>query len=92
MCGEALVEEPYRFKMRSTERGQAWESIAVPSLEVSYSAVSVRDRYNLLTKRMQAKLTREEKTAGIDVETSEVDTLPEKVLEKEKELIILNEI
>ena len=41
---------------------------------------------------MQAKLTREEKTAGIDVETSEVDALPEEVLEKEKELIILNAI
>ena len=41
---------------------------------------------------MQAKLTREEKITGIDVETSELDTLPEEVLEKEKELIILNEI
>ena len=44
MCGEAFVEEPYRFKMRSTERGQAWESIAenlnaMPSLKFSYSAV-----------------------------------------------------
>ena len=52
----------------------------------------MRDRYNLLTKRMQAKLTMEEKTTGIDVETSELDALPEEVLEKEKELIILNEI
>lgn len=34
----------------------------------------------------------EEKTTGIDVETSELDALPEEVLEKEKELIILNEI
>ena len=48
--------------------------------------------YNLLTKRMQAKFTREEKTTGIDMETSELDALPEEVLEKEKELIILNEI
>ena len=76
--------------MRSTERGQAWESIAenlnaMPSLKFS-------DRYNLLTERMQAKLTMEEKTTGIDVETSELDALPEEVLEKEKELIILNEI
>ena len=98
MCGEALVEEPYRFKMRSTERGQAWESItenlnAVPSLKSSYITARCEcDRYNLLTKRMQAKLTREEKTTGIDVETSELDALPEEVLEKEKELIILNEI
>ena len=41
---------------------------------------------------MQAKFTREEKTTGIDMETSELDALPEEVLEKEKELIILNEI
>ena len=41
---------------------------------------------------MQAKLKMEEKSAGIDVETSELDALLEGVLEKEKELIILNEI
>ena len=52
----------------------------------------MRDWYNLLTKRMQAKLTMEEKTTGIDVETWELDALPEEVLEKEKELINLNEI
>ena len=44
MCGEALVEEPNRFKMRSSERGQVWESIAenlnaMPSLKFSYSVV-----------------------------------------------------
>ena len=50
------------------------------------------DRYNLLTKSMQAKLKMEEKSTGIDVETSELDALLEDVLEKEKELIILNEI
>ena len=40
---------------------------------------------------MQAKLTMKEKSSGINVETSELDALPEEVLEKEKELIILNE-
>ena len=44
----------------------------------------MRDRYNLLTKRMQAKLNMEEKSTGIDVETSELDVLLEEVLEKEK--------
>ena len=51
----------------------------------------MHDRYNLLTKRMQAKLTMEEETTGIDVETSELDALPEEVLAKEKELIIWND-
>ena len=52
----------------------------------------MRGRYNLLTKRMQAKLKMEERTTGIDVETSELDALPEDVLEKEKEVIFLNKI
>ena len=94
MRGEALVEELYRFKMRSTERGQAWKSIAenLNAMPSSVTARFVRDRYNLLPKRMQAKLKMEEKTTGIDVETSELDAFPEEVLQKEKELIILNEI
>ena len=50
------------------------------------------DRYNLLSKRMQARLKMEEKSTGIDVETSELDALLEEVLGKEKKLIILNEI
>ena len=89
MCREVPVEEPYRFKMRSTETGQAWESIAenlnaMPSLKFRVTARSVRNQYNLLTKRMQAKLKMEEKSSGIDVETSELDVLLEEVLEKEK--------
>jgi len=89
MCREVLVEEPYCFKMRSTKRGQAWESIAenlnaMPSLKPRVTARSLRDRYNLLTKRMQAKLKMEEKSTGIDVETSELDVLLEEILEKEK--------
>lgn len=34
---------------------------------------------------MQAELKMEEKTTGIDVETSELDALLEEVLEKEKD-------
>ena len=52
----------------------------------------MRDRYNLLTTRMQAKLKMEDKSTGNNVETSELDALLEEVLEKEKELVILNEI
>ena len=42
----------------------------------------MRDRYNLLTKRMQAKLKMEEKSSGIF--TSELDVLPEEVVEKDE--------
>ena len=91
MCREVLIVEPYRFKIRSPERGKAWESLAetlnaMSSLSSKFkvTARSVRDRYNLLTKKMQAKLKSEEKASGIDVETTELDVLLEEILEREK--------
>ena len=96
MCREVLIVEPYRFKIRSPERGKAWESLAetlnaMSSLSSKFkvTARSVRDRYNLLTKKMQAKLkseekASEEKASGIDVETTELDVLLEEILEREK--------
>ena len=91
MCWEVLVVEPFRFKIRSPERGQAWESLAeklnaTSSLSPKFkvTARSVRDRYELPTKKMQAKLKSEEKASSIDVESSELDCLLEEILEKEK--------
>lgn len=91
MCREVLVVEPFRFKIRSPEGGQAWESLAeklnaMSSLSPKFrvTARSVRDRYNLLTKKMQAKLKSEEKASGITVESSELDCALEEILEKEK--------
>ncbi|CAH3133365.1 unnamed protein product [Pocillopora meandrina] len=80
MCREVLQIEPYQFKIRSPERGQAWESLTEKLNENScpkfrVTARSVRDRYNLLTKKMAAKLK---------IETSELDDLLEEILEKEK--------
>ena len=56
----------------------------MPSLKFRVTAWSERDRYNLLTKRMQAKLKMEVKSShGINVETLELDVLLEEVLEKD---------
>ena len=89
MCREVLQIEPYQFKIRSPERGQSWESLAEKLNENScpkfrVTARSVRDRYNLLTKKMAAKLKSEENASGIQVETWELDDLLEEILEKEK--------
>ena len=45
---------------------------------------SVRDRYDLLTKKFQVRLNREEGASGISDDNSELDNLLEKILEKEK--------
>ena len=76
LCREVLDIGPYQFKMKSPERGKAWETISnnlntTTCLEFRVTPRSVRDRYNLLTKKLQAKPTSEEKASGINVTNSE---------------------
>ena len=83
MCREVLDIEPYQFKLRSPERGKAWETISSHLNATSYPKFrvtprSVRDRYNLLTKKFQVRLNKEERASGIS------DNLLEEILEKEK--------
>lgn len=89
MCREAIVSEPYNFRVRSPERGQVWDSIAAhlnslnqPKFKVTGRAV--RDRYTLLTSRHKQKLRDEEKASGIEIEETELDILLEDILEREK--------
>ena len=90
MCREVLVSEPYKFKPRTPERGQSWESVAQqlnsihqPSFRVT--ARSVRDRLTLLSTKYAQKSRMEEKASGIEVEQTELDSLLEEILEREKE-------
>ena len=84
------MSEPYKFKPRTPERGQSWESIVQqlnsihqPSFRVT--ARSVRDRFTLLSTKYAQKLRMEEKASGIEVEQTELDSLLEEILEREKE-------
>ena len=88
MCREVLDIEPYQFKLRSPERGKAWETISSHLNATSHPKFrvtprSVRDRYNL-TKKFQVRLNREERASGISDDNSELDNLLEEILEKEK--------
>ena len=85
------MSEPYKFKLRTPERGQVWESVAqqLNSIHQPIFRVttrSVRDRFSLLsTKYAHAhKLRMEEKASGIEVEQSELEKLIEEILEREK--------
>ena len=51
----------------------------------SVSARAVRDRYSLLTAKQAQKLRDEEKASGIHVEISELDSLLQEILEREKD-------
>jgi len=54
-----------------------------PKSKVTPGAVC--DRYNLLTKKVQIRLNREERASGISDDNSELDNLLEEILEKKKE-------
>lgn len=89
MCREVLVSEPYKFKLRTPERGQAWESVAqqLNSIHQPIFRVttrSVRDRFSLLSTKYAHKLRMEEKASGIEVEQTELEKLIEEILEREK--------
>ena len=84
------MSEPYKFKPRTPEIGQSWESVAQqlisihqPSFRVT--ARSVRDRLTLLSTKYAQKSRMEEKASGIEVEQTELDSLLEEILEREKE-------
>ena len=84
------MSEPYKFKPRTPERGQSWESVAQqlnsihqPSFGVTTR--SIRDQLTLLSTKYAQKLRMEEKASGIEVEQTELDSLLDKILELEKE-------
>ena len=83
------MSEPYKFKLRTPKRGQAWESVAqqLNSIHQPIFRVttrSVHDRFSLLSTKYAHKLRMEEKASGIEVEQSEVEKLIEEILEQEK--------
>ena len=90
MCREVLLSEPYKFKLRSPERGQLWDKIAqnlnvIDQPVFRVTARSVRDRFSLLSTKQAQKLREEEKASGIDVQQTELDDLLEEILEREKD-------
>ena len=89
MSREYLDIKPYQFKLRSPERGKAWETIAShlnvtshPKFRLTPGAVC--DRYNLLTKKVQIRLNMEERASGISDDNALLDNLLEEILEKKK--------
>ena len=84
------MSEPYKFKLRTPERGQAWESLAqqlnnIHQPKFRVTARSVRDRFSLLSTKYAQKLRMEERASGIEVEQTELERLIDEILEREKD-------
>ena len=87
---EILAVEPYTFKPKSKERGNAWTLIANtlntlkdPMFNVNQR--SVRDRYKVLETRFNEKEREEAKASGISPEESEIDQAMQEIIEKMNE-------
>jgi len=87
LCREILVEQPFSFKRGSRERGNCWDMIAsrLSQLEKPRFIVdqrAVRDHYLKLEKSFKRKVSNENRSSGIVVEQTELDSLLEEIVER----------
>ena len=89
---EVLVEEPFKYKPKSKERGAVWSKIAANMNSVNEGPVqfnvqqrSVRDRFRLLETKFKEKERYEEGASGISPEQTEIDVMVAEISEKSKE-------
>ncbi|KAJ8036267.1 hypothetical protein HOLleu_20188 [Holothuria leucospilota] len=77
LCKEVDLINPFQYKERTKERGQAWDTIADNLQKLKYCVTkwSVRDRYKLLKDQVLKKNREDAKASGIS--TDEVSNKPE---------------
>ena len=86
---EILAAELFKYKPRTQQRSNLWNSIVDhlndaknPGFSVTQRAV--KDKFNLLKDKFIAKKKEQDKASGIDVEVTEIDVLLEEIIDKEK--------
>lgn len=86
LCREVLVVQPHQYRPKSTERGNAWTSIAnelnaIQEIRFSVTQKAVRDRLKLLVERFKRKLREEVSASGISPDESELDEALNTIIE-----------
>ena len=69
LCQEVLLFEPFRFKVRTKERGNAWKSIAenlndTKSLHFKVDSRAVRERFGVIQAYYEVKKKKRRKQVG----------------------------
>ena len=89
LCREILLLEPYIFKPRSRERGNAWKDIAealnkgsTEDLYFRVDARAVRERFTLLLTHFQAKEKAEINATGISPEPTPLEEALQHIAER----------
>lgn len=88
LCREVLLEEPYKYKKGSNEKGKKWTEIAEAlskSEEVKFKVTQrgVRERMERLQKKHLEKKKEEESASGIAVDDlTELETLIDEIIDR----------
>lgn len=96
LCMQILVIEPFRFRPRTNQSGNAWTKVAeelnqITSLQMRVDQRAVRDRFKILKKKFNDKIRDEENASGIaPPELTPVEKALEDIVEREQEMEILN--
>ena len=86
---EILATEPFKYKPRTQQRINLWNTVVAHLDEVTNPAFTVtqravKDKFCLLKEKHIAKKKEQDKASSIDVEETEIDVLLEEIIEKEK--------
>ena len=100
LAREVLLLEPYRHKVRTIERGKVWQTIADnlnshATLRFLVTKKSVREHLKLLLDKYRARMQKERRDSGVEVEETELDQALEEINEKweaaeEQDTLLLN--
>ena len=89
LCREILVTEPYKFKVGTRERGQAWDKVArelntIEGVRFVVDQRAVRERYTKIERNFKRKMAAEERASGINPERTELDEAVESIIERKE--------
>ena len=91
MCREILAVDPFTGTKKGTiQRGAKWKEVADNLMEIDspkfkVHVKAVRDRYNLISRKLREKLKAEKKASGIETDMTETEQALEEITEREDE-------
>ena len=90
LCTEILITEPFKFRKGSLDRGRLWTAVAnnlnrIEEVHFNVKQRGVRERWEVIQSRWQARMHNEDKASGIVPEPeSDLDNMIQEITEKER--------
>ena len=87
LCREILVQEPYKYKAGTRERGHTWDKIAhtfnmTVDMRFAVDQRGVREGHAKLEENFKRKMAAEERSSGISPQMTELDQAVESIIEQ----------